>query len=48
MLLPLGCDYDDHSAGGDGPDDGSMVLVSTIPSNGGCITVTRHTLYDVQ
>lgn len=44
MLLALGCDYDDKSAGGDGPEDGSTVLISTIPTNGGVIP-SRGTLY---
>lgn len=44
MLLPLGCDFDDESAGGDGTDDGSSVLISTIPSNGG-VLMSQGMLY---
>ena len=41
MFLPLGCDYDGKSAGGDGD---SSVLVRTIPSNGG-VLLSQGTLY---
>ena len=44
MLLPLGCDFNHESAGDDGTDDGSSVLISTIPSNGG-VLLSQGMLY---
>ena len=44
MFFLPSCDYDDNSAGGDGTDDGSSVLISTIPSNGGVLP-SHGTLY---